>query len=192
MCGGCLVLRDPVAALASGGKTRAVAHGPGSPGGPAKRFTDEVAVGDWVRHKRVLRKVAAVRPRLGACEVTLEFEPFGDRVASVLLVAFERIEVWRETVAFGDVADAALSNEGAGDPHERQHARPEQVRTLTVRIEAGDLVRFRGRLRRVLAVHVREHWPEVSLDFEPVQGAEDRAHLRTDAYVSLWRMGGGA
>jgi hypothetical protein len=63
---------------------------------------------------------------------------------------------------------------------------------LTERIESGDLVRYRGRVRRVLAVHVRELWPEVSLDFDRAENGEDRVHLRTGVYVSVWRMAGAA
>lgn len=185
------MLSDPVVALAMvGGEMRASTGSPGVLGEPVKTFTDEITAGEWVRHQGVLRKVEAVCPRLGACEVGLDFEPLDEHVAFALLVAFERVEVWREPVVHPDVADAAVSAAGTGDPDGRMHARPEQVRTLTEWIEVGDLVRSRGRLRRVLAVYVREHWPEVSLDFEHVEGAEDRVHLRTDVYVSVWRMVG--
>lgn len=187
------MLSGPMVALAMvGEEMRASESSLGVPGESAKTFTDEIAAGEWVRHEGVLRKVAAVCPRLGACEVVLDFEPLDEHVASVQLVAFERIAVWREAVVHPDVADAAVSAAGTGDPDDRKRARPELVRMLTERIEAGDLVRHRGRLRRVLAVYVREHWPEVSLDFDRVEGAEDRVHLRTGVYVSVWRMGGAA
>ena len=181
-----------VALAVAGGEMRAPAGGLGELGEPVKSFTDEVVAGEWVRHEGVLRKVATVCPWIGACEVILGFEPLDGLVALAHVVAFERIEVWREAVVHLDVADAAVGGAGSGDADERGHARPEQARTLTEGIEPGDLVRYRGRLRRVLAVHVREHWPEVSVDFDRVEGCDDRVHLKTGVYVSVWRMAGAA
>jgi hypothetical protein len=183
------VLRESMlTSVVPGGGIPAAARSLGLVGECVKTFTDEIAVGEWVACGGVLRRVINRRPRLGGCEVTLEFEPLDGHAASVLLVMFERVEVWREPVVHADLADAAAAGGGSGV----ELARPVRVRVFTDQLVRDDVVRYQGRLRRVVAVYAREAFQEVSLDLEPVEGAEDRVHLRVGVLVSVWRTGGAA